>query len=295
MRGREDQRRARVTSVGRNAAWVVFDDEIEPRLAALRKTADRGALVPGDLVIARPIDDGRVLVERREPRAFELARTTAGGRRKVMAANVDTLAVVAAFDNPPPHLEMIDELLAFAELHELAGTLILTKPDLVATAVAETLVAIYRGLGYPVLVVNPKSRTGIDAVTAQLDRRHALLIGQSGVGKSSLYGALGGTAKVGALSKIGRGRQTTTAARLHRFPAGFMIDSPGVAEFALRAINPAELADAFVEFRPLVRSCRFSDCVHRSEPDCAIRTAVADGRIAASRYASYCAILGRPA
>jgi ribosome biogenesis GTPase len=119
------------------------------------------------------------------------------------------------------------------------------------------------------------------------------LIGQSGVGKSSLFQALGGDADVGDVSKTGRGKQTTTAGRLHRFAAGFLIDSPGVGEFELRDLSAAEIARGFVEFAPLLGSCRFSDCVHRSEPGCAVLAAVAAGTIAGSRYDSYRAILER--
>jgi ribosome biogenesis GTPase len=288
-------RLARVVTVGRNAAWISFEDEGDRlRLAALRKTLDRQRLAPGDLVTATPLDEERVVVERREPRTFALERTTVRGRTKTMAANVDTLAIVAAFERPPLHLAMLDELLAFAELHELAAALILTKPDLIAPELAEEAPALYRSLGYPVAVVNSKQERGVDEAARLLDGRRAILIGQSGVGKSSLFAALGGSAEVGDVSKIGRGRQTTTTGRLHRFPSGWVIDSPGVGEFELHGIARNAVADGFVEFRPLTGSCRFTDCSHRTEPGCAIRSAVSAGAVAASRYASYLAILERP-
>jgi ribosome biogenesis GTPase len=97
---------------------------------------------------------------------------------------------------------------------------------------------------------------------------------------------------VGDVSRFGLGRQTTTASRLYRLPDGFLIDSPGVAEFGLGAIAPVELVQGFRELREPARHCRFSDCSHLHEPDCAVQAAVQDGRIAESRYASYRRILG---
>lgn len=287
------ERQARVVSVGRNAAWIAFDGADGLRVASLRKQLERQTLVPGDLVAARELDAERAIVERREPRSFALERTTAGGRTKTMAANIDGIAVVSALARPAPHLAMIDELLAFATLHAIGARLILTKPDLALPAERESLEVLYANLGYGVSVINPKTGEGIGGLEAALETHCTLLIGQSGVGKSSLFRALGGPGEIGDVSKIGRGKQTTTTGRLHRFRAGFLIDSPGVGEFELADAPPAEIAAGFVEFGPLVAACRFRDCSHRGEPGCAVRAAAEDGRIAASRYASYRAILVR--
>jgi ribosome biogenesis GTPase len=290
----DDTRAALVLSVGRNSAWVVFDDESRAMLASLRKQTERMSLVPGDRVMARSLDDDRVIVERREPRSYALVRRTGGGRERTMAANVDTVAIVAAFERPPLHFAMIDELLAFAELHELRALLLLTKPDLVADESVAAVLSTYKPLGYSIFVVNPKAGIGTDAVAGALADRHTLLIGQSGVGKSSLFRSLGGESVVGDLSKTGQGRQTTTSARLLRFPAGFLIDSPGVGEFELSDTSPREVAYGFLELRSRAGECRFTDCTHRTEPDCAVRAAVATGAISPSRYDSYLAIVSRP-
>jgi ribosome biogenesis GTPase len=278
------ERLARVVSVGRNAAWIAFEDDDVLLLASLRKSVDRRMLVPGDLVVALPLDADRVVIERREPRTFSLERRTARGRTKTMAANVDGIGVVAAFARPSLH----------DAIHDIEARLVFTKADLVPEADVAAVLARYRRIGYVALAVNPKAGTGIDAIRDQLAGRQTLLIGQSGVGKSSLFAALGGDADVGDVSKIGRGKQTTTAGRLHRFPAGgFVIDSPGVGEFEVRDCTPGEIALGFVEFAPYLQTCRFADCTHRHEPGCRVRGAVDDGTIAASRYASYVAILDR--
>lgn len=118
-----------------------------------------------------------------------------------------------------------------------------------------------------------------------------MLAGNSGVGKSSIFRALGGEAVIGTMSRFGVGRQTTTTARLYRMGDGFLIDSPGVNEFGLGGLAPRELALGFREMAEPTQHCRFTDCNHLQEPGCAVRAAVDDGRIAASRYASYARIL----
>ncbi|HYW54973.1 MAG TPA: ribosome small subunit-dependent GTPase A [Dongiaceae bacterium] len=280
-------RRARVIAVGRNAAWIVAEDEDEPRLASLRKAARYAMPVPGDLVEAREIADDRVVVDGVHPRGFVLVRRTGGGRTKEMAANVDTIAVVAALVDPPLHLAMVDRLTAFAVQHEVEPLLLLTKADLAGEESAERTAALYRALGVPVLILHPKAGRGMDGLRELLAGRHALLVGNSGVGKSSIFRALGGIAVVGDLSRAGRGRQTTTSARLVRLGDGFLIDSPGIGEFTLDPMPATEAAWLFTEMREPATRCRFADCRHLSEPDCAVRRAVGEGRIAPSRYASY--------
>jgi ribosome biogenesis GTPase len=280
-------RRARVVAVGRNAAWVVPLGGTEPLLAHFRKTQARTVLAPGDVVRIRALEDERVIVEGIEPRSFALVRTTGGGRTKTMAANVETLAITVALIDPPPSLPMIDGLIAFAVQHGVQAALFLTKADLAGTAPADALAAIYRPLDVPTLVVQPRSGEGIDALRAFLDGRHALLVGNSGVGKSSIFRALGGVAAIGDLSRFGRGRQTTTSARLFQTADGFLIDSPGIGEFTLDPLPAIELAQLFVEMREPATRCRFDDCRHLSEPDCAVREAVELGTIAPSRYGSY--------
>jgi ribosome biogenesis GTPase len=280
-------RRARVIAVGRNAVWVVPDGEREPVLAALRKTLARTVLAPGDVVQVAALEDDRVVVDRVEPRSFALVRRTAGGRTKTMAANVETMAIVVALVDPPPSFALLDRLIAFGVQHGIAAALILTKADLAGPEAPQVIEAVYAPLGIPVLVVQPKTGAGIPNLRAYLEGRHALLVGNSGVGKSSIFRALGGTATVGDLSRFGRGRQTTTSARLFQTPTGFLVDSPGIGEFILDPMPSGELPALFVEMREPATRCRFDDCRHLAEPDCAVREAVEAGQIAASRYQSY--------
>jgi ribosome biogenesis GTPase len=293
--GTDKVMRARVVRVGRNSAWVVREDEDVPRLASLRR---RGAnmqsmLVSGDLVDVRPLADGSVVVDRVYRRSFELRRHTAGGRTKIMAANIDTFVIVAAVVDPPVRLSMIDQLVASAELAQRAVLLLLTKVDLTDGTRAASILALYRSIGYRALVLQPRRGEGIAELRAALGGVRGLLIGQSGVGKSSIFRALGGATEVGEVSGRGRGRQTTTAARLLRLGSGFLIDSPGVGAFELTDVPPRDVARGFVEFGPLAEGCRFRDCAHITEPGCAVRRMVEEGRVASSRYESYRLIVAR--
>jgi ribosome biogenesis GTPase len=287
--------RALVVSVGKNSAWIVLDGEIEPRLAALRRmTGKRSMPVPGDRALVRLLEDGTTVVELLEPRDFALTRRTAGGRSKTLAANVDTLVTVTALADPAPRLTILDQLLAFAALEGVEAIVVFTKPDLADAATRAQIEGLYAGLGYTIVTLDPKHGANVEGFVAAVDGRRALLCGISGVGKSSIFKALGGAGPVGEISRFGMGRQTTTTARLLRLGEGFLIDSPGVNEFGLGKIEPAELAQAFLEIGPLTAKCRFSDCSHLREPDCAVRAALAAGTISASRYDSYRRILLEP-
>ncbi|MBV8532098.1 MAG: ribosome small subunit-dependent GTPase A [Candidatus Eremiobacteraeota bacterium] len=290
-----ERRRALVVSTGKNSAWISIDGEPRPRLAQLRRmTGERFMPVPGDVVQVRVLDDEQALVDSVEPRTFTLERRSVAGRTKTMAANVDLLVTVTALANPPPRFVTLDQLLAFAELESIAAAVVLTKPDLAEAAPRRELEALYRRLEYPAIVINPKHGENVDALRELIRGRRALLVGNSGVGKSTIFRALGGDTAIGEVSRYGLGRQTTSAGRLYRLGSGFLIDSPGISEFGLGAIPAGSLARAFREMRLPALDCRFADCTHLQEPDCAVQAAVAENEIAPSRYASYRKILLEP-
>lgn len=250
--------------------------------------------VPGDVVEVRILEDGRTVVEKIAPRGATLERRSVEGRTKTMAANIDLLVTVTALADPPPRLVTLDQLLAFAEVEEIAPAVVFTKPDLTDSQKSAEMIALYHRLEYAVICMNPKRGENVEALRELIRGRHAMLVGNSGVGKSSIFRALGGDTSVGEVSRYGLGRQTTTAGRLYRLDSGFLIDSPGINEFGLGTIDAASLTQAFREMREPAMHCRFTDCTHVAEPDCAVTAAVAQGGIAESRYASYRKILLEP-
>lgn len=286
---------ALVVTTGKNSAWISVDGESGFRIAQLRRMARKRFMpVPGDVVQVRILEDGQTVVERIEPRSFTLERRSVAGRSKTMAANVDLLVTVTALANPPPRLVTLDQLLVFAEIESIAAAVVLTKPDLSEPEETDSLLALYRRLGYPTVAVNPKTGENVDALRTIIRDRRALLVGNSGVGKSTIFRALGGESTVGDVSRHGLGRQTTSAGRLYRMGQGFLIDSPGINEFGLGAIAAHTLMEAFPEMRDRVADCRFTDCTHLQEPSCAVQAAVTAGGIAPSRYASYRKMLLEP-
>lgn len=252
-------------------------------------TGKRFMPVPGDVVHVRILEDGRTVVERTDPRERTLQRRSLSGRAKTMAANVDLLVAVTALANPAPRLITLDQLLAFAELEEIAAAVVFTKPDLAEPSAAKALLQVYGSLGYSAISINPKGGD-VEALRTLLTGHRAMLVGNSGVGKSTIFRALGGESEIGEVSRHGMGRQTTTTARLYRLGDGFLIDSPGINEFGLGEIDAPQLAYAFKETRALAPKCRFADCTHLQEPDCAVKAAVG-GVFPASRYDSYRRIL----
>lgn len=228
------------------------------------------------------------------PRRTELARADAFGRRpKVIAANVDTLWVVVAIE-PPLRPGLVDRLLVAAHAQSIAGGIVFNKIDLLPNplrAEVRPLFDVYRAIGYPVIEVSARSGEGMDTLKAALDGHLSVFVGHSGVGKTSLLNTLhpGLGERVQALSEAsGRGIHTTTSAALFALPSGGeVIDSPGVRTFALWDIDPAELPAHFVEFAAVASNCHFSDCLHLTEPRCAVKAALETGHITQLRYDSY--------
>lgn len=232
-------------------------------------------------------------------RKSRISRMAAGPvpLEQVLVANVDQMVVVMAAARPKPKWHLLDRYLVTAEAAEVPALICITKLDLVKNDRLTPIVERYRSLGYPVLLTSAVNGTGIDAARTAFRGRLSVLMGQSGVGKSSLLNALepGLGLRVRAVGngKIGKGRHTTTHLELVPLAeGGGVVDTPGMRELALWEARPAELPWFFPEFRPYLGTCRFgASCVHDHEPDCAIKTAVAQGTISVPRYESYLKLL----
>lgn len=213
---------------------------------------------------------------------------------QVIAANLDLLVIVASLRQPATRPGMIDRMLVAAEAEGIAPLVVLNKADLAEPAEIDAVAEPYRAIGYQVLSTSVPDGRGIDALRAAMVGRVAMLIGHSGVGKSSLLAALDPSvaARIGELvaqgTKMARGAHTTTSASLHRLAfGGHVVDTPGVREFGLPPMEAHDLAHWFREFAPLLSGCRYSTCTHDHEPACAIKAAVESGAIRRERYVTY--------
>ncbi|HYD52620.1 MAG TPA: ribosome small subunit-dependent GTPase A, partial [Gemmatimonadaceae bacterium] len=227
------------------------------------------------------------------PRRSRLARRAPGGGwgERIVAANVDQVVVVFAAARPEPHPRMLDRFLVIAEANELAARIVINKVELVGEAAARARFADYERAGYPVHLTSVARDVGLATLHDALAGRSSVLTGPSGVGKSSLLNALypGLDLRVGEISEsVNKGRHTTVGAYAHPLPdGGYVIDTPGLREVGMWAL-PAEHVDRlFPELRPWLEQCRFADCSHVMEPDCAVRAAVSRGEVSQARYASY--------
>ena len=209
-----------------------------------------------------------------------------------MVANVDQVVVTAAAADPPPVPQLIDRLLVIAEANHLAPVLVINKVDLAAP---DDLVDRYRRAGYLVFPTSVATGEGVDQVAQQLHDRVSVVTGPSGVGKTSLLNAIqpGVQLRVGEVSaRVRRGRHTTVSAIMIPLDeGGFLVDTPGFSEVGLWGLAPRALGHCFPEFRAYADLCRYADCVHHAEPDCAIREAVEEGHVDPERYRSYLTLL----
>lgn len=223
------------------------------------------------------------------PRRTALWRTSQRGDAEPVAANLTQLMVVLA-PLPRPDLFVVDRYLAAATSAGIAGTLVVNKSELGIEALAGELAA-YADAGYPAIACSAATGAGLADLRAALPAGTlAALVGQSGVGKSSLVRGLAPDADVsiGTLVRAAEGRHTTTAARIHDLPGGAaLIDAPGVRDFAPAVGVLEERALGFPEIGRLAAGCRFGDCRHLREPGCAVRAAAEGGTLHARRYESY--------
>lgn len=248
--------------------------------------------VVGDRVRFVPDPTHRGTVISIEPRSSVLTRGDKRGKTRPIAANVDAILIVMA---PPPIFSehLVDRYLIAAELLQIEPILVLNKIDLLDAAglnAAQERLAPYAQVPYQVVFSTTLGQSGLQGLSDVLKKRTAVLVGPSGVGKSSIIAGLGSeeSIRIGEVSAKGSGKHTTTATRLYHLPdGGQLIDSPGVREFNLWPVSEQELLGGFKEISAYARGCRFRDCRHMAEPGCAVQAAVESAKISPLRYASF--------
>jgi ribosome biogenesis GTPase len=260
----------------------------ENNLVACQFRQNLGDIVCGDRVVWHATGEETGVVTAVEERSSLLSRPDYGGHEKPIAANLTQLVIVAA-PNPPPTGYLLDQYLVAAETFRLEAVFVLNKADLLNDSHTPLLdhFRTYEEIGYRVLQVSTKQHAGEEELRAVLKGQSSILVGQSGVGKSSLVNMLLPDLDIqtGALSQTsGLGKHTTSSATLYHLPqGGTLIDSPGVRSFRLVISERDQLERGFREFAPFLGHCHFSDCRHDSEPGCALTAAVESGKIAAWR------------
>ncbi len=271
--------------------------EVTAVLRGKVKRRDDDRVVAGDVVELEPHAGDRATIAAVRPRRSVLARRAAGERSpraQPIAANVDQVVVVASARRPEPNPRLLDRFLVIAAANRIPAVLVVNKVDLDRSALA-ALETRYAPAGYQVLGTSVKQPEGLTALRVLLRGRESVLAGQSGVGKSSLLNALDPSLRlrIGEISeKWDTGRHTTRAARVVPLAGGesdrgYVVDTPGLRELGTWGIDPELLPLCFPEFRPFLDQCRFDNCRHVAEPECAVRAAAERGAFDPDRLVSY--------
>ena len=261
------------------------------RLLKTMSTDQRHVVATGDRVLVRIAGEDEGIIERVEPRHGVISRTSRG-RQHVIVANVDQMLIVASAAEPVIKPHLIDRMIVTAEKSDIQPVVLINKVDLVDPCQLQTLAGEYGQLGYPVLMVSAATGQGIPLLRECIKHRESVVAGQSGVGKSSLLNAIQPSLALQVRevsTENQKGKHTTTSASIIALEmGGWIVDTPGIRQFQLWDVIPEEVAGYYRDFRPFVSCCKFPDCTHIHEAECAVKDAVADGLIGLRRYDSYC-------
>ena len=236
-----------------------------------------------------------------EPRKNYIIRKSSNLSKQthIIASNIDQAILMVTIAFPTTSLGFIDRFLVTAEAYHIPTTIIFNKVDLCTNGLEdvlqETIDLYHKKVGYAYLKTSVNDKIGLDEVKELLQNKTTLVAGHSGVGKSSLLNAIEPNLnlRTGIISKTSfNGQHTTTFAQMHPLSfGGFIIDTPGIREFGVVDLNNAELSHYFKEMKPFIGKCKFNNCQHIHEPQCAVLEALEAGQIPAERYQSYLSIM----
>ena len=265
------------------------------RLDGLRTT---NPVAVGDLVnYEKERDKETCVIDKILPRTNVIVRKSVNLSKEshIIASNVDQAILVATIAQPRTSTGFIDRFTVTAEAYHIPVVIVFNKCDIYddeQNAMAEQLMKVYNGIGYESFVISAKTGYNCDRLKAIMKDKMSMFSGHSGVGKSALVNRLDPNLdiRVGEISEVHeKGKHTTTFAQMYELGfGGYIIDTPGIKEFALYDMEKETLAQRFPEMRALMLECRFNNCTHLHEPDCAIKNAVEQGVIADWRYENYC-------
>ncbi|MEO6136222.1 MAG: ribosome small subunit-dependent GTPase A [Ginsengibacter sp.] len=260
-------------------------------------------LAVGDVVDFEKEDvaEGSVVINKIYPRGNYITRQSPHNKHlhHIIASNLDQSILLATLIDPKTSTGFLDRFLVASEAYHVPSIIVYNKSDLFtekATEKFDEIKNIYEKIGYRVMLMSVSNNKGLQEVFDLLKGKTTLISGHSGVGKSSFINTIfpGLSLKTQDVSEwSGKGLHTTTFAEMYDLPfGGRIIDTPGMREFALMDIEPHELSHYFPEMRQLINDCKFNNCMHIEEPGCAVKEAIEDGRVHASRYINYLNILG---
>lgn len=275
-----------ITRHGQNV--MVEDNQGDMHLCLFRQNI--GDITCGDQVIWQTTEQNKGVVIGRIERKNALYRTNFSGEGKPLAANLTQMVIVFAFE-PEPSEFLLDQYLIAAENLDIQALILINKADLIDPADYANYFQYYQKIGYQVLFVSAHETDSLTNFRQKLKHQRSIFVGQSGVGKSSLINTLlpNLAIQVGRLSKLSKlGRHTTSSTTLYHLPeSGELIDSAGVRSFRLGKIKPYQLEKGFRDLSEYFGQCKFNNCQHQTEPDCALLNAVKAGKIKLARLQNF--------
>ena len=265
------------------------------RLEGLKTT---NPISVGDWVTLNPLkdDEGNKIIEEILPRKNYIVRksTNLSKQKQILAANIDRAYLVVTIHSPVTHLAFIDRFLISAESFRIPTSILFNKIDLYSQdelSYIEALSHMYERIGYPCHKISAKKHENVAFLSSEINGKQVMISGHSGVGKSTLINGLDANLNI-TTNEISQahqqGKHTTTFAEMHKLASGgYIVDTPGIRAFGIVEMDKAVISHYFPEMRQLMGNCKFNNCLHLDEPNCAVKLALKNNEIDESRYTTY--------